>query len=371
MQQLNPVQRGQHARGPLMSYTGREHQYDSQATQPFFNNQNTIVMVARSHRGYLMLMHETRVFFFEYVGVRDENDEAHGASMAIDNVMADDVNYADAAQHFINLVLSMLTVRKYRLLTSFYLLWTILNQIMLVMLFGLLFYSGETKKFMDVINDNIWIFVVLGIEIMYDVLEYTVKIWILNRVSVWIVGFICFLYGVAFAKYGILWDNAEVLVLFSLRLISIFFSFVVDYCIDLELETDLREGTLHSIDLPFCCKTDREERLAFPYCGGGHNEIELAEGWQFRGTKCAWTGENVFKSTFQRGSGGDADSFKCYRIVFHLLFFITYIPVGLTMGVMTILACLVQCLIKMCFCCCREKDGSETILHELLSRESY
>jgi len=176
----------------------------NRATQPFFNNQNTIVMVARSHSGYLLLMHETRIFFFEFVGVRDESDEAHGASMAIDNVMADDVNYAEAAQHFTNLVLSMLTVRKYRLLTSFYLLWTILNQIMLVMLFGLLFYSGESKKFMDVISDNFWIFVVLGIEIMYDVLEYTVKIWILNRVSVWIVGFICILYTVAFAQYGIL-----------------------------------------------------------------------------------------------------------------------------------------------------------------------
>ena len=75
MEPINPARlnrpgRGAHARGPLMSNTGTEYKYESQATQPFFNNQNTIVMVARSHHGYLMLMHETRIFFFDVENLR-------------------------------------------------------------------------------------------------------------------------------------------------------------------------------------------------------------------------------------------------------------------------------------------------------------
>ena len=50
---------------PLINDAGRGYQFESQATQPFYNNQNTIVMVARCIGGYLMLMHETRIFFFE------------------------------------------------------------------------------------------------------------------------------------------------------------------------------------------------------------------------------------------------------------------------------------------------------------------
>ena len=316
--------------------------------------------------------------------------------MAIDNVMDDDVNYAEAAEHFIGLVLSMLTVRKYRLLTSFYLLWTIVNQLMLVMLFGLIFYSGDPSnpKFMTIISSHIWIFVVLGIEILYDVLEYTVKIWILNRVSIWIVAVICILYAVAFQVHGVL-DNTEVQVLFVLRLISIFFSYVIDYCIDLELETDLREKALLPINIPF--KASSEERLAFPYCGGGHNEIRLADGWQFRGTKCAWTGDNVFKTVFDSGFDGGAGSWKCYRygsmgggtlmtmmssvdmccdvrwhrFPFHVLFFVTYGIVGLPLVILTVLACAVQTTLKKCCCCCFGRGAGETIFNELLSRESY
>merc|ERR1719229_1607015 len=57
------------SRGPLVSIGHRsEYKYESQATQPYFNNQNTTVMVARSCEGFLMVMHETRIFYFEYVG---------------------------------------------------------------------------------------------------------------------------------------------------------------------------------------------------------------------------------------------------------------------------------------------------------------
>eukprot|EP01083_Nonionella_stella_P294982 1002550_1 len=103
------VQINQPARGPLISISQQsEFKYDSQATQPFFNNQNTILMIARSCSGDLMLMHETRVFYFQFT----ENRKT------IDTVLSDDINYAQAADHMISVILGILTVRKYRLLQS-------------------------------------------------------------------------------------------------------------------------------------------------------------------------------------------------------------------------------------------------------------
>ena len=237
-------------------------------------------------------------------------------------------------------------------------------------LFGLLFYSGESKSFITIISDHIWVFAVLGLEIFYDVLEFMVKIWMLNRVSVYIVAIICALYAVTFWWYG-LWSDVMVIIFFSLRLTAIVLEIVIDFCIDKELEYDIWERTIHSINIPYCFKTEKEERMAFPYCGGSHNEIQLADGWQFRGTKCAWTADNVFKTKL--GYQYENGMSLLYRCPFNICFVVTYGLVGLPlivsmMAVIAVLTCL-----KRCCCGCRGGDDSRdnTICDELLNRYSY
>ena len=53
----------------LMSVAEQRNEFknDEKQTQPLLNNQSTILMAARSCRGGLMLMHETRIFYFEKI----------------------------------------------------------------------------------------------------------------------------------------------------------------------------------------------------------------------------------------------------------------------------------------------------------------
>ena len=53
-------------------------------------------MVARSCEGYLMVMHETRIFYFEYVGnnVDDDTEAGHGRSSSVATTPAIDTVWA-------------------------------------------------------------------------------------------------------------------------------------------------------------------------------------------------------------------------------------------------------------------------------------
>lgn len=162
---------------------------------------------------------ETRIFYFSR------------------SSLADDAEYARAVEHMTKLILGMFTTRKYRVLTSLYLLWRILDYAMLVALVATLFFNDDkATDFASVMSDNQWIFAVVALEVFYDVLEFIVKIWIVNRLSIYIAISLYALYGLAFYRYELLYldeDNALVLILFGLRFVAFVFEELIDFCIDL------------------------------------------------------------------------------------------------------------------------------------------
>eukprot|EP01083_Nonionella_stella_P218456 783364_1 len=102
---------------------------EDQATQPFVNNifaSNSSIMTARSCGGYLMVMHETRIFYFS------SNNGRRTTSTQ---------SFAETADYFAQLILRLLMTRKYRLLSSFYTFWHILDYTMILALILILFFG--------------------------------------------------------------------------------------------------------------------------------------------------------------------------------------------------------------------------------------
>eukprot|EP01084_Bolivina_argentea_P080933 146568_1 len=164
-----------------------EFKNDQQATQPFFNNQNTILMAVRNCSGDIMLMHETRIFYFS----------------KINHISFASADYGQAVQHLTNLMLGILTTTKYRLLTSFYIFWRMVDYVMLIVILLILFSkeSNSGKNFKDFILNHVGSIAVLSVfalEMFYDVLEYVVKIWFVNRISIYIELVLFALYTSAF-----------------------------------------------------------------------------------------------------------------------------------------------------------------------------
>merc|ERR1712228_139283 len=259
-----------------------------------------------------------------------------------DGTIASDADFAQAVDYMTSLILGIFTTRKYRLLTSFYLLWRVLDYAMLTVI----------------------VFSVISVEIFYDVLQFMVKIWILNRVSIFI-GFALYgLYIFAFT-YHALW-NYLVYSLLIVRFIAFLFEEFIDYCIDLELQYDISEKCLHKLEVPICIKTEFEERIALLHVSK-NRIIECAQGWEFKGSLCVWTSRNTFKVRFDEKFQKDKNG-KCtwYRFVFHLMFAVTYCVIGIPL--LIIIALSVSCLALIRFCCKRKSDS---ILDECFNRYSY
>merc|ERR1712087_266228 len=100
----------------------------------------------------------------------------------------------------------------------------------------------------------------------------------------------------------------------------------------------------------------KEERLALMHVSN-HNEIALADGWQFRGTKCAWTGDNVFRSKLtQQYEKGISLTYRC---PFNFCFAITYGIVGIPLLALMFVIIGILTLFKMCCCRGGGVDGAE------------
>ena len=223
-----------------------------------FNNQNSIIMAARHRRGYLMLMHETRIFFFEFCIfcifsffyllfcpiyrlveiVRQTLLEAGRGNEA----MPEAATYDEAMEQLTALFLTMLTTEKYRKLSSFYFIFRLTdNTMLLALVVGMLMGDGD-NSLKGVFNRNIAVFGVLAVEFFYGVMEYTVRIWLLNRLALYIGFALYILYCMAFTYYRI-WSPL-VVILLGIRFIAFISEVSVDYAIDKELENDLIEGKL-------------------------------------------------------------------------------------------------------------------------------
>ena len=69
---------------------------------------------------------------------------------------------------------------KYRILSSFYLLFRVADNVMLLALVVALLMNVPTDRFSEVLAKHVPVFSILAVEGFYSIMEYTVRIWILN-----------------------------------------------------------------------------------------------------------------------------------------------------------------------------------------------
>lgn len=198
------------------------------ATQPSwnhafvtFNNQNTVLMTMVVPE-LLCFLHDNRIFAF-----------------ATDGIAQDCLSEASAGVQ--NMILSILTTPKYRAMSSMYLIFRLLDNLTFLLIIVL---SLMKLEFKFPTLAELALFSAIGIEIFYDIMLYTHKYWILNRLSVYI-GLVLYMAyaGIIFWKKNSGAYNEEqlqlVVVVLSIRFVVFVLEELVDIAIDGELHNDL------------------------------------------------------------------------------------------------------------------------------------
>ena len=208
-----------------------------------FNNQNSIFMATVTGDGsnyVIMMIHDTRIYYFQSNDM-DLLDNGEKLDQVIDEIT--------------DTLLHLLTTTKYRILNAFYVLFGMIDQLSLWSLVSMTFYNSHNGStlFQDVIETYWMVWLVLLIELLYTLMEYTVKIWILNRISVYIGIVLFILYASAFAYHDI-WDASGgwVEALFCLRAFAFIMEISVDFSLDLEVAVDLQNEWMTGKDLILC-----------------------------------------------------------------------------------------------------------------------
>lgn len=168
-------------------------------------------------------MHDNRIFGFEH---RSEN-----VTLDRDEIRAE--------------LLTLLTVPKYRILSSLYFVFRLLDNTALLAVVVLSIINGS---FTQPTAASLLLFGVVGVELFYDVLLQVSQLWIMRRLNLW---FGIVLFGAYFAIAG--WEHAEydeefpdkdyhaVIYILVARLGLFLIEESLDYAIDVELDHDLRD----------------------------------------------------------------------------------------------------------------------------------
>jgi len=328
-----------------------------------FNNQNSILMCsatnspqkAKPQHDFVMLMHETRIFYFRLTKEEWDNlDESMG--------------------ELTNLFLILLTTQKYRVLSAFYLIFRLADNTMLLALVIAMFLDMPTDNFVDILKENYIIFSVLAVESFYNVMQFTVRIWILNRISIYI-GLLLFgLYAAAFTYLGS-WNHL-ITILFILRFMFFFLEEVVDYCIDREIEYDLDAKRICPMPWQACVR--KLVKLTFDKTVLNASVMPQSN-YNLEGSLCAWNFSNAFRITPE--VSGTCCWIYPHRGFLTMMFLIAMCLFGPLLAIMIILVSIFS-LIKLIYrCTCKRKKNPEkkyydgvwykTILGEMIYEHSF
>ena len=257
----------------------------------------------------------------------------------------------------------MLMTPKYRTLSAFYVTFHLLDHTILVAIILSLFTGSNSDLKVEEVFLKHWeLFGVIALEAVYEVLEHNVRVWILNRVSIY---FVFILYGlyVAVIVYTDMWDKA-VIILLSIRFASFLCELFVDFFIDLELHYDLRERKIHSLQLQCitksCCGNMADE------LGHNHDLIDkIPSGWGYKGSIYAYTPSNAF---ILESKHLKTDNLK-HRYIFEMMVLFTIIVtipvtciVGIVMAILSVISgccswCkLIECKGTICAECCGKRS---------------
>jgi len=243
-----------------------------------YNNQSSILMCSvtckdlmdvNSNTDYIMLLHDTRVYYFK----------------------ADDEKWLeldDTIHELTTMFLNLLTTDKYRLLTAFYSFFQKLDTVFGSALLFLLVFAHEVDDWGAFFRQYWPIFLVWMIEMYYTAMEYSVKLWILTRVSLYFGFVILLLYYLAFKRCD-LWDYQRqpmVVLIYYLRFAVFLIEQATTFCIDKELAFDIYQGSIKPFrNMPFARSSSLSRLQA----------TILPDGVTLAGTICAWSLVNVFR----------------------------------------------------------------------------
>ena len=194
------------------------------------NNQNSVLLkYPETSTDWVALMHDNRIYYFE-----TNNDE-----------------HAEAIR---KLIINNILVRsKYRLLQTIYLVLRVLEDITFL---GIIF--SAAKQYLPGLVDSstedlqtYLLFMVFLFDITVEILNWTTKLWILNRFSLYIAILLFFVY-----YFLIQWRDVPTMVywLVFARFIILLIDTIVDYCIDFELHIDMKYVTLPAKPANFWAK---------------------------------------------------------------------------------------------------------------------
>jgi hypothetical protein len=169
----------------------------------------------------LCLFHDNRIFAFEK------------------KQASDDASSSSSEQ---NVLLDLLTTPKYRAMSAMYIIFRLLDNISLLLIFVL---SIMNNGFTIPTSAEWALFSAIGLEVFYDVMLYTHKYWTLQRLSIHIGIVLYCVYAVIVA-----WKHSNgdytpnelhtVIVVLSIR----FFTFIIEECVDIAIDGELHNDLL-------------------------------------------------------------------------------------------------------------------------------
>jgi len=271
------------------------------------NNQTTVFMCyPYKDNEHIILMHETRLFYFKMSATTKKGD--------IQECMLD-----------------LLTTRKYRLLQILYIIFRLTDNIMFI---ALIISTVLHTDISELETSIILIFIVIGIELFYDLLNYTTKIWILCRLNIYLAVLFYISYATVFALVAV---PKIVWILYGIRLGAFIAEEMMDFALDLEMHNDLLKIT----PKPFCSflefNLDTEELKAIRNC--------------YIGSMCIWMPVGAFKYP-ENNKHLTSDFIHLHRIIITL--------VGIPIYIISIVYIIMLFAFKKCSKCCNaDCDNNE------------
>ena len=290
----------------------------------------------------------------------------------------------------------MFTTRKYRFLWSLYLLSQLLDTTMLVLLVTSLFFPHESegRPFDKILGDNWEIFFALALEIFLNVLETQVRIWILNRLSIYLHLTLYGLYAISFFIKDI-WSTF-VIALFFIRLFAFIVGTLIDFAIDLEVDFDLKgdangESQIHKLsfintfarwlryfakcDIKNICKSFCDCLICKCCCPDEPNnedtEAKIAlQEWEYQGSLFIWSCKNAY--TYKPKEANECKCKCCikngHRLIFNIMFFVIYAFAALPIMMIVFCWIIILAILRMfailflCRCCFNNNNTNDGII---------
>ena len=251
------------------------------------------------------------------------------------------------------------TTKKYRFLKSLYIIsWFVDEGILAALLIATILQVPPGTASILIYVNNVALFTIVISEIIIDILEYRVKIWILNRLSIYIHVLFYILYAVVFTFQDTWYaNNGVITALYTTRLVAFILEMIINYSIDLEVDHDLSDETIHGIEwmdnlVSNCCCCQRNKH---------QNDVTFdgwTTNWEYIGSVCAWTPYNVYEYE------PETPNKRCtrYRFVFRALTLVLFIvPGGIVYVIIGLCLAVAWVLGLICGKCGNALIGSESL----------